>query len=431
MSKLIDTLNAFFTTSSQGPKYSVAKLIAFNYTGDKEGLKHDFHDILISEEPALNKPIQALLDDLKIPEKKRGRFIGAPITVYDLLKEIEALQPDNDKANILINAIDDNAKRDWFPIIMTFLLALLGVEIAGHYLEGTFSVINEIITVVWFAPIASAVYTTGVFIYSLIESVRNKNKESFLHRVQNNFFKLASTALKMVAYSLVIAFAALSGSPLISTLLVIATAIDIVKELAGFIHLKRELKKENAESNDHPTLIEQQTHARHENDYIKRRNSLVINVIAAVLITAVVAAWCFVPGGLVVVAAAIVGIVLINVCKKLAHKYSDSVLKKSLNSTFEQLESKDQNQPGHHLSSEVSLETSLNPDQNMSTARMSIQMAEDPALSKKTVIKASNTTTNTAQTNTTEGIKLDKLIKDDEHELDDPDSTNRASSTMV
>ena len=377
---LTKTLNTFNQSilNTHGTDLST---ILSKYKDDKDNLKKDFHDKLISEMPELSVaggPIEEILESLGVPRHQQGRFLGAPLTVYDFLVELDKLLlHKNRNLAYFIDSIDHTLRRRWDRIILAFGLALLGVEVASPYLTGTFTVINEIITAALFIPIASALYTIAVFLYAVIDNFISKKRMSFWERLQNNFFEMASATLKLVAYGLVIAGAAISGSPLVSALIVIGTGVSVIQELAGFIHLRRAFNKEKTEQKGEMTLGDQQVLARHESDYLKRRNSLLINVVSAVLITGLVAAWCFIPGGLFVMVGAVVAIFVVNVVKKLVHMYFESSSKKALDAKFEQLETE-------HLASQSNSPSAASSDEHdmsaelgeglMSTAKMSMRM---------------------------------------------------------
>ena len=145
-----------------------------------------------------------------------------------------------------------------------------------------------------------------------------------------------------------------------------------------------------------PSLNTLQQEARYNTDYKKRRNAVLINIAEAVALTAIVAAWCFVPGGAFVAAGALAAMAAVFIVKTVAHKYNESTMKKQLKDKFVVLEDaeekRDKSQPSAELTeqkedtpaSSVILKQRLRPVEDgvlSENSSASVSMSSSPATS--------------------------------------------------
>jgi len=315
------------------------------YGDNKKKINRDFFTLTLDEHPELNPYLSKLLNYLNIDELLWGRYIGAPITVYQLLKELnQLLDKKNQHLVAFIKQIDNKRGKAWTSLVFAAMLGLVGVEFLVPFMSGVVNLVHQVVVAAVFVPAASIGYTAAVYFYSLYESLTNKKKVPLTELLRNNFFELAEAALKVTAYSLVLAAVATTGSPLFLVLIIVGTGIQIIKEVVNFIHLQ---VKHKSSAKDHEyTLPEKQQQAREECDYLKRRNSLIINIVAAVVITGLVAASFLIPGGIFVAIGALVGLVIVHLLKSQAHRYNERHITARLISDFEALETKEIAKPG-------------------------------------------------------------------------------------
>ena len=337
MQSLIEALTSFntFLAIPMGSDLSGG----LNYF-DKEKIVIDrylFNTTLISDEK-IEPIVRDILPKLGIPKEQWGRYIGENLTVYDFLVELSKHNKKNNaKIKEFIDFIDDKATFSWTKIFFASILALITAEFALPFIGGAaaLSSLQTLFAAALFAPIVGAVFTSAIALYSLYQSFFDK-KTPLLHRLQDNFFVLAYSALRYAGYGVLIA-AAVTVSPLAAILFVVAEAALALKEISSLVRMVLEEKRtvtipENAE------LSLQQHQARHELDYVKRRNTKVINIVAAVVLVGVVAASVFIPGGIFVTAGAIAAIMLVTFIQKWANNRNTTLLNERLQGKFEELE---------------------------------------------------------------------------------------------
>ncbi len=335
----LETALTSFNTYLLSPEDEKFPRILDAYGDKNKKINRDFFTLTLDEHPELNPYISELLNNLNIDKLLWGRYIGAPITVYQLLKELnQLLDKKNQNLIAFIKQIDRKRGKAWTSLVLATMLGLVGVEFLVPFMTGVVDLIHQVVVAAVFVPSASLGYTAAVYFYSLYESLSSKKKVPLSELLRNNFFELAEAALKITAYSLVLAAVATTGSPLFLVLIIVGTGIQIIKELANFIHLQL---KHKPSVKDGDTLPEKQQKVREACDYLKRRNSLIINIVAAVVITGVVAASFLIPGGFFVAIGALVGLVIAHLLKSLAHRYNERYIAARLISDFEALETKE------------------------------------------------------------------------------------------
>jgi len=303
------------------------------YKKNRAQFKQDFHRATIDE--MAGDQIDAILDGLGVPSDKRSRFIGkddnvyAPLTLYDFLLELQSIATKNkDKLDQFIQLIDkqDNSIKRLLDIISWTLIVAI-VTLPTFFNMGGLTLIQSLLAVTFVIPVVGIVFTVGVAAYSFYQNITAKEK-TFYDRFHDNFFLLASTALNIAAYSVLIT-AAVAMSPLAATLFVVAAGVDLVKEISSLIKLSVEIKQMGAISND-DSLDVRQEKTRMVNQRLKARNAVIIEMGSAALMVGIIAAWSFIPGGLFLSIAAVAAIGVVFMVKKLAASYNEKVMKAKL-----------------------------------------------------------------------------------------------------
>lgn len=317
----------------------------------------DFYTTTVNSDPQVLQAVENVLRSLGVDQQKWGRYTGSSLTIYAMLKEVaEHTAPENKEKLIqlktLVKAIKTKSKLSWQKAVLYGLAVILPIVASIPFGGG--GAIEQIVTASLFAPVFGLSTTLGMGAYSLYKTMFDKNIP-LLDKLRDNFLVIASSGLKIAAYGLVIATAA-TGLPIVGVLTVTAAAIGILRE--GFKLLQMNIKnKAERVGADADNLITNQQNARFDADVEKKKNSLKINIGAAIVLTGIAAVSCFVPGGAVVVGSAFLATVLTHIVQLKINKYMEKLSVKTLHATFDDLEAADRgkvllkeglsNQSGH------------------------------------------------------------------------------------
>ena len=341
--KSLDCLNLFLAVR-EGSGIEEAKALRKRITYyDKKmaELYRDFFTITINSDSKVTERIEALLENLEIPESERGRYIGSSLTVHALLVELIEHNKENNertKDNKLrlksfLELVNNTSRIRWYNLISHLSLALLGVELSMIYAGAP--VIEQIVTAALFVPVVSLVASIGIVSYSFYQNIFDA-KKPLLERLKENFFLLINGGLTIAAKCIVIVSAPIAP-PVSFILLALASGVSLLEEIMHFHQVvaqghKMMTKKGNT------SLRTLQQQARQDVDYDKRRNSMSINIFEAVLLTGIAVAWCFVPGSMFVTAGLIVASLIVSISSKMVQKYNESTMKEHLKEKFIELE---------------------------------------------------------------------------------------------
>ena len=355
MQSLIDTLTCFNNYIAGGPKKPLDDRMSY-YGAKKIDFNRDFYKTTIGSNEDLRKLVCTLLHNLQIDKRQWGRYLDTPLTFYELLVELREQNRNNNRLNKLIERIDEHSWKQWVKIIFGGVIAIGIIEISLPILTHLvgLSTIQELIAAAIFAPIAGSIVTTAVALYSLYQTLNNKSL-SLSQQFLDNFFLLAHVALKFIAFGLLLT-AVTTTTPVVATLFVLAEGINVLKEIASLAHIFiQDLQR--VVSRDSHDLATLELQARHDFDFIKRRNNVLIDIAAAAVCVGFVAAWCFVPGGLFVAIGVSVGIGLVFLAKRWAHHLVEEAIKTQLQRKFEAIE-----QDEHPRQAEVTMSQQVEDD---------------------------------------------------------------------
>ena len=347
MQSLIDTLKSFNTViMSKNPQNVLRDCMSYYYNNMAQ-FQHDFYTATIDSTDEIKACVQDILTNLNIPKLQWGRYLDSCLTVHDFLVELDGLTK-NEKIREFIKLIDTQAELEREKIIFAGLTALLFLDISAVLLVASRGVtaFQELIAAAVFIPVVGVVYTAAVAIYSLYKNLSDK-KIPWFDRFRDNFFLLANAALNFAAYGVLIT-AATTATPVTAVLFVLAAVVSVIQEVTSIVQMVIQ-DKTKATIVEPTDLDAQQKQARHELDYIKRRNSVLINIFTAVASASIVAAWCFVPGGIFVAVGAVVAIGVVYLAKSWAQKHNEAAIKARLQSKYEDLESMHHNKNNQAL----------------------------------------------------------------------------------
>ncbi|WP_019215761.1 hypothetical protein [Legionella tunisiensis] len=206
------------------------------------------------------------------------------------------------------------------------ILSILANLYMSPIMAGTISVIKGFLASATGIPILGVVYTGAAALYAMYQNHFDK-KRSLFNRIRDNAFLFTNTAINIAAYAIWIASATVM-SPVVASLFVAASAVDMFKEM--FAAAQNYLEYKNSPPIVGNDLQAEQELLRRESSYIKHRNAAIVNLVAAVILVGIMAAWCFVPGGIFVTLAAVAAIVTIYAVKTVILKYNESSMRDSL-----------------------------------------------------------------------------------------------------
>lgn len=290
--------------------------------------------------PQVSSAVEGLLEQLNVPKYKWGRYIGAPITLYDLLLELRDLPESSEKVKSFLEALDkavaSNAiRRGIFVTIITLvglspLIFLEGLTTIQSILLGTSTI-----------PAVSLSYTLGTAIITLFPKLldpfgpEDPTEESFWVRYKRNFFALSGSLIQASTYVLIIA--AIATGPVVAAMFVAASFMQVLQEVSSYIsHTESEDAFLSRDETAEEKLRGQQDLARYKVDHTLRQYEIMINMVAAAVLTALVAA-SFIPP---LMFPAYVGMGLVFVAKLHFLKSNQIWAKEQLDSDFKNLEAK-------------------------------------------------------------------------------------------
>ncbi|MDI9819232.1 MULTISPECIES: hypothetical protein [unclassified Legionella] len=303
------------------------------YDNKKDELKRNYHSTKINSNPRIIAKINVLLKNLNIPEKTWTNYHD--LTIYDCLQTLKS--QGHSQIDYILELIEEKAAADKFNFILggtlaitvvSFLLTLPAFSTILALLEGFLMSVTGL-------PILGLIYTVGSAIYYFQDNQFDK-KRTLFNRLRDNSFLLANTALNVTAYGLWIS-AALPMTPLVGALFIIASTVDVVKEIFSLAQLAYRYFYPPLLNESEP-LIVHQNHARNVYGLKQHRNALLINLAASILLVGIMATWCFAPGGIFLAIAAIAAIGIVYGVKSRLLKYNASRIRERLQNELATLE---------------------------------------------------------------------------------------------
>jgi hypothetical protein len=313
------------------------------YNTELTRLNRDFYQKSIRPIDVQNAMADILLT-LNIPRQLWGRFLNNnELSMYEFLKEVNLLsEQKNRKLQQLLIYIEDNNQEYQRRILIATWAAvgLFGLLPPFVIVLGkvTVTTLQSLFAITLFLPVVSIIYTVGIAAYSFYACYKNK-EISWEDRFRENFFNLTSSFFNVVAYSLVIA-AAVSAvlNPISAAFFIVASAVMVIKEAVHLYQVSNiplRLSKEGLFESD---LDVKQENARNANTVSKQKNAVIIELVSAILMVGVVAAWCLVPGGIFVSIAAISAMLVLGIAKSIASATNASIMRSKLKTEYKSLE---------------------------------------------------------------------------------------------
>ncbi|KTD21853.1 Uncharacterised protein [Legionella londiniensis] len=333
---IINTLNGFKAYIESGNPFRLQTCMDF-YDSRSALLRQDFYTTKICQDEQIQGCVEEILRSLGVPPYLWGRYIGASITVYDFLLELKQLPLQKHEQIVhFISQIESKNKTldrkiffgsAFFVGLLWFLLPLLS--------EGGISILQGIVAATLFFPVVGILYTIGVGAYSFYQGLITPEIPLW-KRFRDNFFLLAHSALNLAAYGILITAAA-TMTPVAACLFILAASVNIVKEAISLIEIL--IKFKNIENIDeHDDLISCQKKTRLIFEFRKRRNHVLVELGAAVVVAGIIAAWCFMPASLLISIGAILTIGLVYLAKNQIVHWNKQAISSAMEAQFNTLE---------------------------------------------------------------------------------------------
>lgn len=333
MQHLVDLLTSVNEYASSRQARSFLRNFSY-YENKMSEFDRDFNHTKINH-PQIKTIVKEILNTLGIPPYQHGRYLHASLSVRDFFVELnEHTKKENRQLNNLIILLNQQNRIKWNKIILGSAVALAIFEITYPFLKGFIS-IQELLAAALFVPVVGIGFTAIVALYSGYKNIFDKHT-TLVQRFKDNFFLLADIALKLAAYSILIA-AATTATPVAAVLFVVAECFNVIKEIVNLVLAHNQNRNNPILSGMDPLGLGQHN-ARKHFDFIKHRNSIVINLLAAAICVGIIAVWCFFPPSLFLTIGAMVALGVVAIIKAQLQKYNEANVKNSLNREFIKLE---------------------------------------------------------------------------------------------
>ncbi len=331
MESLIETLNDFNDyLGPEGLNTNFATCFQ-RYQDNRNQFNRDFYILTLDKHPELLLSIEKILNSLNIPKRQCTRYLNQPISIYDLFVEL------NERDDILrpelaqfIQFADEQKNTRWMVIaIGSLLVSACGL---APFFIFELTVFQQVLTMASLISGGGLVYAVAVAIHTL-NGYSYDTRVSLYQLFKDNFFTLSNNLLSIIAWALMLTAAA--STPVVSVLFVAADFFNILKEAVSLTYLYFDHKPGISPN---ASCEEQQKQARELTQFERRRHELWVNFTAAILLTTIIAAWCFVPGGLLLSVIATLSMGVVFLTKQYALTENNKRLKTVLNNRFEQIE---------------------------------------------------------------------------------------------
>ncbi|STX50677.1 Uncharacterised protein [Legionella busanensis] len=325
MKSVLDNLKVF-NNYIKGERADVVKNELAYYKYNLDALKINFKEVIITDDEDIVEQVQNILANLNIPKSQWPSYIKRK-NLYQFLEKLN--RRGFIQISYLLQLIDEktqirkkNLTLAGFGALMIFLSSLFIPQLVAVRLA-----LQSFILSTFSLPLLgliSKVFSTGYYLYNN----HTDTKRTLLKRLHDNGFVVASFIVNFVAYVLWI-IAASPMTPLIGGLFILASVLNVAKELFSLGHYAIKYIARDAL----PTTLDlnlYRSHIRNEYSYFNRRNSAFINLVAAILIVGIMAAWSFLPSGIILSVGTFVAIGIISLVKKLILDRSEKIIRDRL-----------------------------------------------------------------------------------------------------
>jgi hypothetical protein len=309
------------------------------YDENLEELQKDFHETTISSSPEIKATIKSIVKSLNISSQEwKKDFKKENITIYEFL--LKLAKKGYSQTDYIIDLIDKRTKLGKLTLFLGgsgVLVSLITTLVATSTVQIVWEFFKAFAAWIYGAPILGLIGTFTMGIFNFYSNFRNQ-KATVANRLRDNFFLLLTTIAKLTA-SILLLGTGVVMSPVIAGIFVLGSGMDVLKELFCLAQEYLQYKFFSPPLSENDKLSVHRAYARRVYGYQNRMSSLQINLLAALVIVAIMAVWCFFPGGgLVVSMGAITAIGLVYLAKYLWLKHKESSLREQLQEQLHELE---------------------------------------------------------------------------------------------
>lgn len=312
MPLLVETLhvfNAYIRADKKSPE--ALKEHMKSYDKELEQLRVNFYSTAIDiYNPKVYKKVQDILESLNIPQNQWSQYLNANLTVYDFFIKLKT-EGSHYQVDYILSLIEEKTSLATAKFVL------------GCLVSGLFSAGSAYLPAM--AGILGMISTSGFAISGLYESSSDPKKSHHI-RVRDNTFLLVNTFYNLSAYAI---WAAKEMSPTVGSLFVAASIVNVLKDLFCMAQywIEHETLPPIYDSNN---LNIHQTYARREYQYLQNKNAAAIDVSVSLALAGVMAAWCFLPGGLFLTVTAVVTNIALAAIKYYLHKDNEATIRVQL-----------------------------------------------------------------------------------------------------
>jgi len=278
--------------------------------------ENHFYSVLINSNDEIFDEVLKLLFQLNINVKLWGSYFSQDLSIYNFFKELSKDHENSTQLNDLINLI---VKRKWYglgELLQSLAIAALFISpiLAAILYPAFLFMYDFLFKTANFLPILGIIISFSTLIVNIFLNHLNDRRHSFkIYR--DDIFLVVSSVLGIAAkITLIIAKSVLA--PIAAFLFIAAALVDTLKELFYLLELRKNYLKKPDFGENNQAIIHQQ-YARHEYDYLKQRNALIINLIAALTLTALVITCSFFPVGIILTISTCASIACVYLLKTL------------------------------------------------------------------------------------------------------------------
>ncbi|MBA2656319.1 MAG: hypothetical protein H0U70_04960 [Tatlockia sp.] len=304
------------------------------YDDRPANLERDFYRLRITASEDTKRIIRSIFKNLNIPRSEWVNY-SPKLTVYEFLEKLA--QDGHQQVDFIIRILDKKSRFSKFGLALGagVLLSFLLYVVLQPPFQFVIDTLVHFFSMIISFPIISLISNCGLFCFYIIQSHYDGKKTDF-NRFRDNAFIIMSFSATTGAYIILVCTAA-AMTPVIAGLYVAAAAIDVIREIfclaqEYFVYLTGPPFDEDDQLSMH------RTKAQRDFGFEKRRNILGFNVVAGVLIIAITALWCFLPGGMPATIFALTAIGLVHLIKNALIKWNEAHLREQLQERLQELE---------------------------------------------------------------------------------------------
>ncbi|WED43569.1 hypothetical protein [Legionella cardiaca] len=275
------------------------------YAQNLNELKKNYHQTIVSSQPEITLKVKSILQNLNIPPEKWDEYLN--LTVYNLLLKLH--HDGHPQISYILELIDNKTAVSKLKLVIAggVIVTLIASLLALPAFYGVLQTIGNLLISVIGLPILGLIFNVASTIFYFYQNHVDPKKTLF-NRLRDNFFLLANAFVNIAAYSVWIAASA-PMTPLVAGLFVLASGIDVIKEVVALIQENARFRNKPPLHDASPLLVHQD-YIRQSYGFKKHKKALLINLGTSIVLLAIMAGWCFIPGSLLVSigAVALIGI---------------------------------------------------------------------------------------------------------------------------